>query len=108
MVWNDIIPDGIRDPFAFEMGLPGWTVQLLDANGLVIATKVTDASGNFIFDALQPGTYSTCVVAQAAYQPTAPTGAVATGCGGLGYSFTILPSQFATWVVKKDFGEHLI
>jgi hypothetical protein len=108
VVWNDITPDGIHDPFAGEMGLPGWTVQLLDANGLVIATQVTDSSGSFIFGGLQPGMYSTCVAAQAAYKPTAPTGAAATGCGGLGYNFTIQPSQWATWVVNRDFGEHLI
>lgn len=106
MVWNDIIPDGVRDPFSGEMGLPGWTVQLLDANGLVIGTQVTDASGNFIFPALPPGTYSTCVVAQSLYQQTAPT--AGTGCGGMGYNFTILPSQFATWVTNINFGEHLL
>jgi hypothetical protein len=108
MVWNDIIPDGVRDPFSGEMGLAGWTVQLLDSNGLVIATQVTDASGNFIFAALPAGTYSTCVVPQSGYSPTAPTGAAATGCGGLGYNFTLPPSQFATWQVNVNFGEHLL
>jgi hypothetical protein len=108
MVWEDINSDGIRDPFAGEMGIAGWSVQLLDANGLLLSSATTDASGNYIFAALPAGTYSTCVVAQAAYHPTAPTGAAATGCGGLGYNFTILPSQFATWVVNRDFGEHLL
>ncbi|HLQ69145.1 MAG TPA: SdrD B-like domain-containing protein [Gemmatimonadales bacterium] len=105
MVWEDINGDGIRDPFAGEMGLMGWSVQLLDAGGLLLATQTSDALGNYVFAGLSAGTYSACVVPQGTYNQTVPTSG--TGCGGLGYSFTILPSSFATWVTNNDFGEML-
>ena len=39
MVWEDINGDGSRDPFAGEMGLAGWEVQLIwSVNGQVIAS----------------------------------------------------------------------
>ena len=105
MVWEDLDGNGSRDPFAGEMGLMGWNVQLLDANGLLLATQTTDDAGNYVFAGLSAGTYSTCVVPQGTYTQTFPTSG--TGCGGLGYSFTILPSSFATWVTNIDFGEML-
>ena len=46
----------------FEEGvdevLPGVTLELLDANGDVVATTVTDSSGNYSFDGLRPGEYA--------------------------------------------------
>ena len=38
--------------------LPGVTIELLNANGQVIDTRVTDNQGYYIFDTLPPGTYS--------------------------------------------------
>jgi protocatechuate 3,4-dioxygenase beta subunit len=38
--------------------LPGVKIELLNANGQVIATTVTNNDGYYIFDALPPGTYS--------------------------------------------------
>ena len=105
LVWEDLDGNGSRDAFSGEMGLMGWTVQLLDANGLLLATQVTDEAGNYVFAGVSAGTYSTCVVAQSTYTQTFPTSG--TGCGGLGYSFTILPSTWATWVTNIDFGEML-
>ncbi len=105
MVWEDIDGNGLRDPFSGEMGLMGWSVQLLDANGQVLATQTTDASGNYIFAGVSAGMYSTCVVPQSTYNQTTPTSG--TGCGGLGYSFTLLPATFVQWVTNIDFGEML-
>ena len=45
-----------------EAGYPEQTVQLLDKDGLVIATTKTDANGNYSFDNLPDGTYSVKVV----------------------------------------------
>jgi len=104
-VWEDIDGNGIRDPFAGEMGLMGWSVQLLDANGLLLSSETTDAAGEYIFHALPAGAYSVCVVSQPTYHQTDPLSG--TGCGGLGYSFTILVSPFATWVTNINFGEML-
>jgi hypothetical protein len=105
MVWEDIDGNGARDPFAGEMGLVGWSVQLLDANGLLLGSATSDDAGNYIFAALPAGTYSVCVVSQGTYHQTAPTSG--TGCGGMGYTFTINVSPFATWVTNIDFGEML-
>lgn len=41
-----------------ETLLAGVTVQLLDANGAIVATTVTDANGGYRFDGLDPGTYA--------------------------------------------------
>ena len=48
--------NGVQDPG--EATVPGVTVQLLDANGAVIATTVTDADGNYEFTGLPEGTYT--------------------------------------------------
>ncbi|RIJ69348.1 LPXTG cell wall anchor domain-containing protein [Nakamurella silvestris] len=58
-VWLDADRDGIQD--AGENAIAGVTVQLLSADGnTVVATKVTDANGNYLFtsaaDGLQPET----------------------------------------------------
>jgi SdrD B-like domain/Secretion system C-terminal sorting domain len=55
-VWNDVNNDGIQD--AGEVGVPGVTVKLYNALGAVIATTVTDANGEYMFNGLAPGTYS--------------------------------------------------
>jgi len=105
MVWEDIDGNAIRDPFGGEMGLQGWSVQLFDANGLLLSSQITDGSGNYIFPALPAGTYSVCVVSQPTYHQTVPLSG--TGCGGLGYSFTILDNPFGSWTVNINFGEML-
>jgi SdrD B-like domain len=105
MVWEDLDGDGLRDPFAGEMGLVGWSVQLFDANGQLLGTQTTDDAGNYVFGALSAGTYSICVVAQGTYHQTSPLGG--TGCSGLGYSVTFQVSTFAIWATNIDFGEML-
>ena len=55
-IWNDLNGDGIQDPN--EPGFVGVTVTLYDSAGNVVATTVTDASGGYQFDDLDPGTYS--------------------------------------------------
>jgi hypothetical protein len=53
-------------------GLPGWCVQLY-AGGVVVATAVTDASGNFAFTGLLDGTmYTVCEVQQTGWTEVAP------------------------------------
>ena len=54
-VWNDVDGDGIQDDG--ELGIQGVTVNLLDAEGNVVATTVTDANGNYRFVIGDPGTY---------------------------------------------------
>ncbi len=47
--------------------IAGVTLQLLDGTGKVVATTKTDASGNYLFDALPPDTYTVHEVQPAGY-----------------------------------------
>jgi len=67
-VWLDANKNGIQD--TGEQGVAGVTVQLKDANGNVIATKQTDAAGNYLFDKLAAGSYSVNVVKPGQYDFT--------------------------------------
>lgn len=69
LVWEDANGNGLQD--AGEAGLAGVEVQLKAANGDVVATTTTDASGNYHFD-VAAGTYSVTVKAPAGYAATAP------------------------------------
>ena len=54
--FNDLNGNGVQD--AGDPGLPGWTIDLLDASGAIVATTVTDADGNYSFTDVGPGTYT--------------------------------------------------
>ncbi|MCD7101119.1 SdrD B-like domain-containing protein [Pseudoclavibacter sp. 13-3] len=64
-VWLDADNDGVQD--AGEPSLGGVTVTLKDKDGKTVATKITDAQGNYLFSsddkdsALQPNTEYTLV-----------------------------------------------
>ena len=44
-VYNDLNGDGSREPN--EPGLQGWTVDVVNAGGTVVASAVSDAMGNY-------------------------------------------------------------
>jgi len=67
-VYVDLDNDFDRD--ANETGLAGYRIELLNAGGTVIASKVTNASGRYFFDNLTAGTYSVRQVTSS----TDPTG----------------------------------
>jgi methionine-rich copper-binding protein CopC/protocatechuate 3,4-dioxygenase beta subunit len=54
--FNDLTGSGIDDPS--DPGLPGWTIDLLNSAGALVASTVTDASGNYSFSDVGPGTYT--------------------------------------------------
>ena len=58
-VFNDLLGGGVNYGYP---GLNGWTVELLDANGNVIATQVTHTiggvDGSYDFEGLDPGQYT--------------------------------------------------
>jgi len=102
-VFEDIDGNGARDPFAGEMGLAGWTVELW-WNGQMLSSTTTDADGNYLFENLGNGaTYSVCIQRQAGYTQTYPVNG--SGCSGTGWSF-MFNSPFMTWFDGK-FGEML-
>ncbi len=55
-VYEDLDGDCVRDPG--EISLEGVMIEILDAQGQVVATTQTDAAGNYTFDNLNPGQYT--------------------------------------------------
>ena len=55
-VWFDVNNNGIQD--ATEKGAPGVTVTLYNNTNTAIASAVTDANGFYMFNNLNPGTYT--------------------------------------------------
>jgi uncharacterized surface anchored protein len=55
-VWEDLNQDGRQD--AGEPGVAGVKVILLDGNGVKIDSTTTNSAGEYLFDQLDPGTYS--------------------------------------------------
>ena len=56
-LWLDANANGIQD-LTEQTGISGILVQLRNAAGVVIATSTTNATGNYLFGALEAGTYT--------------------------------------------------
>jgi len=54
-IWLDANGDGVQD--GGESGIPGVTVNLVNAGGVIIATTTTDANGVYLFSGVPDGTY---------------------------------------------------
>ncbi|MGL4173047.1 MAG: SdrD B-like domain-containing protein [Actinomycetota bacterium] len=65
VVWVDVNADGIKG--LDEAGVSGVTVTLLNADGVVIATAMTDDDGRYEFIGLDPGTYTVKFTPPAGY-----------------------------------------
>ena len=70
-VWLDENGDGVQDPG--EDGLANVTVELLDANGMVVATTQTDGTGGYLFDEVIEGTYTVRVASASLPAGLVPT-----------------------------------
>lgn len=57
-----------------DPGLAGWTIQLRDNSGNLIATTVTDNQGNYCFSNLPAGVYQVSEVNQPGWTQTFPAG----------------------------------
>ncbi|MBP7829703.1 MAG: hypothetical protein KA248_07280, partial [Kiritimatiellae bacterium] len=109
-VWYDHNQDGLQGG-AGEGGAPGIRVFLLNGSGEIIATNLTDASGQYLFADLVPGTYSVqfdLASLPAGYYPTIRTGSLldannsdANPATGLTASLNLVPNQH---VREVDFG----
>ena len=91
-VYNDLNGNGTLDPG--DPGLPGWTVDLYDSNGNLIATTTSDANGDYSFSDLGPGTYTVEEILPAGWIQTAPAPPGT-------YTFSATSGQN---VVNDDFG----
>ena len=73
-IWYDADGDGVQD--AGEPGIGNVTVDLLDSNGVIIASVVTDSNGDFAFTGLPDGDYSIVITDDndelTGYFPTTP------------------------------------
>jgi len=67
-VWNDANRNGVQD--SGEAGISGVTVKLLDSAGAAVATKTTDASGLYLFDQIEAGSYTVVVTPPATLTQT--------------------------------------
>ena len=96
-VWLDANKNGVQD--AGETGVSGVTVQLKDASGAVVASQVTNASGDYLFDKLAAGNYSVNVVKPNGYDFT---GQDAFGNGADGIDSDVNASGSTGTITLKD------
>ncbi len=73
LVWDDANNNGAVD--SGENGLAGVTVRLLDGGGNVLATQLTNSTGNYVFVGLLPGSYQVEIVPPTGYKSSSGTGA---------------------------------
>src|SRR5262249_41470964 len=73
VVWRDFKPGGgvAGKVEKGELGLPGVTVQLRDANNHVVKTAAAADDGSFDFGVIAPGTYHTGISSQTFAKPSA-------------------------------------
>ena len=69
-MYNDLNGDGKHE--SSEPDLAGWTVDLLDSHGNVLASLVTDIHGGYAFAGVGPGTYEIAEVPQTNWVQTQP------------------------------------
>ncbi len=55
LVWDDVNRNGVQD--VGELGIAGVSVNLLDANGGLLASTTTGANGNYSFSQIAAGSY---------------------------------------------------
>ena len=70
-VWVDANKDGVKDP-SETMGLPFEMVELRDGSGAIVASTMTDASGNYTFTHLLPGSYTITEIQPNGYGSSTP------------------------------------
>jgi hypothetical protein len=78
-----------------EVGLQGWTIELRDQAGALIATTTTDADGKYCFSELLAGTYIVSELPKTGWMQVFP--------GGDGKHTITLPGDLENLVVNGDF-----
>ncbi|MCA9212653.1 MAG: proprotein convertase P-domain-containing protein, partial [Planctomycetales bacterium] len=70
--FNDQNEDGLYD--ASEPGLEGWTINLLDTDGDIVDSQITNSDGEYTFSDVDPGSYRVVEEAQDYWTQTTPGG----------------------------------
>ena len=70
-VYDDLNGNGVLDPG--DPGLQGWTVELLDSSGNIVATTTSAADGSYSFADLLAGAYTIEEITQSGWYQTQPT-----------------------------------
>jgi hypothetical protein len=89
--WNDLNMDGVPE-IGPEMYIPDWRIILLNENGDVVASTSTDASGNYSFSQILPGTdYLVCEELKTGWFQTHPNKSAVcpSGYAPFGYSINL-------------------
>ena len=71
MVYNDLNGDGTQEPN--EPGLAGWTIDLLNQAGTLVATTTSNSTGQYTFTDLAPAVYTIEEIVQSGWYITQPT-----------------------------------
>jgi serine-aspartate repeat-containing protein C/D/E len=116
VVWVDTTQNCELDEGEVRLG--GVTIQLLNANGQVVATRVTAADGSYRFDNLRPGTYSIREIQPVGYfegcthagslggddsmQDNITSIVTHSGDQGINYNFGELPAGMISGYVFRD------
>jgi hypothetical protein len=93
-VYNDQNGNGLRN--GGEPGLQGWTVNLENSSGNILASVSTDASGNYSITGVGKGAYQVAEVVQTNWVQTQPLYPTV-------YSFT---SRGGHNLIALNFGDH--
>jgi protocatechuate 3,4-dioxygenase beta subunit len=103
--FNDLDADGVKD--GGEPGVSGLTIKLLNAAGTtVVATTTTDASGNYSFTGITPGSYLVCEYPAAGWIQSYPANSVCSGVTGAapgGWAITLSSGEQDT---NNNFGNY--
>ncbi len=105
-VYNDLNDNGNLDPG--EPGLQGWTVELFNAAGNMVASTTSDANGNYEFDNLFPGTFTVAEIVMSGWTQTQPvnpdyyTFTTQSGLNETGLNFGNFSSATFTGIVYND------
>ena len=69
-VYNDANGNGVQD--AGELGLSGWSVNLLNSASVVVATATSNSQGQYQFNNVGPGSFSIQEIVQSGWIVTQP------------------------------------
>ena len=93
VLFEDLDLDG-HDPG--EPILIGWSVELLDADGELLSTVVSDSTGKYEFTDVESGLYTVRQVAPVGWTPVSPTGGER--------SVSVSGSSGSQTIIDQDFG----